>query len=287
MAAIEDRVREIEARVVDVDGVRCFYRRVPGDGPPTIFLHGNPSHSEDWVPFMRRLQGPALAPDLPGFGFSENPPRSRFDYSMHGLATFFERFCDRLGVGDHSLVVHDWGAIGLIAAQRRPERVRRLVVINAVPLLPGYRWHWVARYFWRVPVAGELANLTTTKAGLRLLSRQASATPGGLPPAFIDSVWAGRGQGSWPEMLELYRKADPERLAAAGEELGAIDCPALVVWGRDDLYLPVRFGRAYAEALPGAELLELERAGHWPWLDRPDSVDRVIAFLAEPGPDTR
>ena len=161
----------VEERVVDVDGVRCFYRQVAGSGPPTIFVHGNPSHSEDWVPFLERLDGPALALDLPGWGFSDSP--RDFDYSMYGLARFFERFCDRLGVGEHQLVVHDWGAIALIAAQNRPARVRRLVVINAVPLLPGYRWHWIARWLWRRPLLGELANMTTTKAGLRLLSRQA------------------------------------------------------------------------------------------------------------------
>ncbi len=50
--------------------------------------------------------------------------------------------------------------------------------------------------------------------------------------------------------------------------------------GREDAYLPLRFGRAYADALPRAELLDLERAGHWPWLDRPDAIDRIVAFLA-------
>jgi pimeloyl-ACP methyl ester carboxylesterase len=161
------------------------------------------------------------------------------------------------------------------------------VVINAVPLLPGYRWHWIARYLWRVPVAGELANLTTTKAGLRLLSRQASATPGGMPAEFIDSVWAGRGRGTWPEMLDLYRSADPDRLAAAGEDLDKLGCPALVVWGQNDLYLPVEFGRAYAERLPNAELLPLEQAGHFPWLDRPDAVDRIVRFLTPAGGGAR
>ena len=84
-------------------------------------------------------------------------------------------------------------------------------------------------------------------------------------------------------MLELYRSADPDRLAAAGRDLGTIACPALVVWGLDDLYLPREFGAAYAERLPGAELVELEGAGHWPWIDRPDVIDRVLGFLREPG----
>ncbi len=270
----------IESRVVHVDGVRTFYRRLDGDGPPAVFVHGNPTHSEDWLPFLRRLQGPAIALDLPGWGYSERPSAKRFDYSLEGLGAFFGRFLDRLEVGEYSLVAHDWGSIGLIAAQRRPERVRRLVVINAVPLLPGYRWHWVARWFWRVPVVGEIANATTTKASFRLLSRQAFTLPGGPPEGFVEMAWRCWPRGTRPEILRLYRSADPERLTAAGRRLEELSCPALVVWGSSDRFLPARFGRAYAAALPAAELLEVEGAGHWPWIDRPQVVDRVVAFLA-------
>lgn len=281
-------VNVIEEAVVRVDGVRTFCRRVPGDGPPTLFVHGNPTHSEDWLPFLERIEGPALALDLPGWGFSERPPAERFDYSMSGLGLFVERFLDALGVEEHSLVVHDWGGVGLIAAQRRPERLRRLVVINAVPLLPGYRWHWIGRRFWRVPVVGELANATTTRSGLRLLSRQGSPRAGAMPDEFVDLAWRswrgdGSGRRSRPEMLTLYRSADPARLAAAGERLGELRCPALVLWGSDDPFIPVRFGRAYAERLPDAELREVDGAGHWPWLDRPELVGWVNDFVTNSG----
>jgi pimeloyl-ACP methyl ester carboxylesterase len=272
-------VATIGQAVVHVDGVRTFYRRLPGDGPPVVFVHGNPTHSEDWLPFLARLDRPAVALDLPGWGFSEAPPRDRFDYSMAGLGAFVGRFLDQLGIEDHSLVVHDWGVVALIAAQQRPERVRRLVVINAVPLLPGYRWHWIARWFWRRPVVGEIANATTTKSGFRLLSRQASARRGPLPEEFIEMVWRGRPPGTWPAVLDLYRSADPDRLASAGARLGELDCPALVVWGKQDAYLPAAFGRAYADRLPDAQLLELDGAGHWPWLERPEALERVIDFL--------
>jgi pimeloyl-ACP methyl ester carboxylesterase len=198
---------------------------------------------------------------------------------MHGLGRFIERFLDTLGISEHALVVHDWGVVGLIAAQRRPERVTGLVIVNAVPLLPGYRWHWIARWFWRVPVAGELANATTTKAGLRLLSRTASPV-GAVPEELIEMTWRGWHRGTWPAMLDLYRSADPDQLAAAGDRLGDLTCPALVAWGTDDPYLPPRLARAYAERLPNAELIELDRAGHWPWLERPELVDRVARFLA-------
>jgi pimeloyl-ACP methyl ester carboxylesterase len=268
----------VSEAVVHVDGVRVFHRLVEGEGSPAVFVHGNPTHSEDWLPFLERLEGPAVALDLPGWGFSERPDPSRFDYSMEGLGRFFERYLDALGIEQHSLVVHDWGVVALIAAQRRPERLRRLVVINAVPLLPGYRWHRLARWFWRRRLIGELSNAATNRPVLRLLA--ARAGPGGIPADFVDYVWRGWPSGTWPEMLALYRSGDPARLTAAGARMGELRCPALVVWGRDDPYLPARFGRAYAERLPNAQLVDVDRAGHWPWLDRPEIVDRTLAFLA-------
>ena len=272
--------RGVETRELTVDGVRVFVRQTDGDGVPAVFVHGNPTNSEEWLPFMRRLDGPAVALDLPGWGRSERPGVERFDYSMHGLAAFLGRFLDAAGIDEYRLVCHDWGSLSLITAQTRPERVKRLVVINAVPLLPGYRWHWIARWFWRVRGLGEAFNAAATKPAFRLISRQATARPGPMPAAFVDMVWRARPPGTWPQVLTLYRSADPPALAAAGARLGELRCRALVVWGARDPFIPAEFGRAYTRALPGAELLELEDAGHWPWIDRPELVDRVVGFLA-------
>jgi pimeloyl-ACP methyl ester carboxylesterase len=269
-------VARIEEATVTVDGVRVFCRRTPGDGIPAVFVHGNPTHSEDWVPFMERISGPSIAPDLPGWGRSERP--RDFDYSMHGLARFLDRCLDELAVGTYRLVVHDWGSLALIGAQREPDRVRRLVVMNAVPLLPGYTWHPIAR-LWRRRGVGELVNLTGTRAGAALLLRQATADRGPMPDEFVDSLWRYRQRGTGRPTLRLYRSADPALLEAAGSRLGELACPALVVWGARDPYLPSRLGRLYAQRLPNAELVELPDAGHWPWIDRPDLVDRVVGFL--------
>jgi pimeloyl-ACP methyl ester carboxylesterase len=268
----------IEEGTVDVEGVGVFFRRTAGDGPPTIFVHGNPTHSEDWLPFLRRLDRPAIALDLPGWGRSERPDRSRFDGTMHGLAALFERFLDALGVGEHGLVVHDWGGLALISAQRDPARVRRVAVINAVPLLPGYRWHWIARYFWRRRVLGELFLATTSRPGLALVLRQATADRRPMPDEFVDMIWSRFDRGTRHAILELYRSAPEEALAAAGSRLERLGSAALVVWGTRDPYIPVGFGRAYAARL-GGELVELDDAGHWPWVERPDVVDRVVGFI--------
>ena len=76
-------------------------------------------------------------------------------------------------------------------------------------------------------------------------------------------------------VLRLYRSAHEHALAEAGRNLGALEAPALVVWGMRDRYIPGRFGRLFAQALPNAELIELPRAGHWPWLDEPATMEYV------------
>ena len=64
--------RAIEELELVLDGVRVFYRRVPGEGTPVVYCHGNPTHGEDWVPFME-WGGPSIAIDMPGWGRSDRP----------------------------------------------------------------------------------------------------------------------------------------------------------------------------------------------------------------------
>ncbi len=240
-----------------------------------LYLHGVPTNSDDWLPFLARSGG--LAPDLPGFGRSGKP--GSLGFTIEEYADFLESFLELVGVERVRLVVHDWGAVGLAFAQRHPERIERLVVINAVPFLPDYRWHRTAR-IWRTPVLGELSMGMTNRRTLSLISRESNATPGPMPQTWQDSVLDHFDQGTQRAILRLYRSSPSEVLAAAGARLGELDARALVLWGMRDPYFPERFAKAYADALD-AELIELADAGHWPWLDRPDALERVVEFLGD------
>lgn len=265
----------VRAHNEEIGEIPVFWRSAPGGDPPVVYLHGVPTSSDLWPDFLARTGG--LAPDLPGFGRSAK--RADWDYSLDGYRRFLTEFLDHLGVERFRLVVHDWGVVGLLLAQAEPERCERLVMFNAVPLLPGYRWHRVARV-WRRRVLGELAMGSTTRWALRTLTRQASATPGPPPAELLDSVWEHFDQGTQRAILKLYRSTSPDVLGAAGAGLGDVGCPALILWGSRDPYFPPSFARAYAERLPAAELRLLGDAGHWPWVDRPDLVDEAAAFLS-------
>ena len=305
-------VSEVSEHTEEFDGMPLFWRSAPapvetGDAPP-LYLHGVPDSSDEWVaprehrgrrPTWRRwwrakrssdewVEPPAyeagflersggVAVDLPGFGRSGKP--GYLEYTIEEYDGFIERFLDMLELEQVQLVMHDWGAVGLAFAQRLPERVQRLVLINAVPFLPGYRWHRLAR-IWRTPGAGELAMGVTTRAALEVASRETNATAGQMPGAWLDRVLEHFDEGTQRAILRLYRSSPADVLAAAGARLGDLWAPALVVWGAADPYIPASFGREYASALPGAELLELADAGHYPWLDRPEVIERVTDFLS-------
>ena len=266
-----------ESRNAELDGLPVHWQYAPADGTPTLWVHGVPNAGDMWAPFLARSGGVAL--DLPGFGRSGKP--ANFPYSLAGYDAFIERFVDELAeLGRFNLVVHDWGAAALATAQRLAERIERLVVIDAVPLLPGYSWHRIARA-WRTPVLGELLMGASTPRVMRFILREANVTAGPQTERELASVVEHFDHGTQRAILKLYRSAPPTVLAAAGLELERITAPALVVWGAQDPYIPASYAQAYGEHLGGTVEIEvLGDAGHWPWLDRPDVIELVAGFLA-------
>jgi len=248
----------------ELDGQPVFWRSAPG--ADVLYVHGVPTNSDLWLPLLERTGG--LAVDLPGFG--RTTKRGDLDFTIDGYGRWLDRFAEHVGLGDFRLVVHDWGGLALAWAARRAEAVERVAIIDAVPLLPGYRWHRVARA-WRTPVVGEIAIGLTTRLAMRRV----------LPPEIAELAWPYFDQGTQRAILRLYRSADPVVLAAAGARLGELRGPALVVWGEEDPYLPARFADAYAAALGGeAEVLKVAGGGHWSWRERGDVLDRVARFVA-------
>jgi pimeloyl-ACP methyl ester carboxylesterase len=266
----------VDEHTIDVGGTPVFYRRRAGAGGDVLYLHSIPTSSDDWSDLLALTGG--IAPDLPGFGRSGKA--AGYDYSLLGYANFVESLLDVLGVSRVTIVGHGWGAaIGLMFAERRPERVDRLVIIDPIPLLEGFRWPAMARW-WRRPGVGELLMGSLSRWLLGRLLRRGSATPAAWPEDRIDEVWEQFDQGTQRAILRLHRSTDEAALAAAGHGLEELDHPALVVWGDQDPWLPPSFADAYARRLPSAIVERIPHAGHWPWLDEPQVTARVAAFAA-------
>jgi pimeloyl-ACP methyl ester carboxylesterase len=282
------------SRELNLDGVCTPVREAgPADASEAVvFVHGNPGSGADWEPLLaavgERLR--AVAWDAPGFGAARAPAGFRQTVDAH--AAFIGHALDALGIDRAHLVVHDFGGPwGLRWAAEHPDRFASAVLLGT-GVLPGYRWHALARV-WRTPLVGELFMATTTRAGFRLLLRRGN--PRGLPRAFVDRMYDDFDGHTRRAVLKLYRSV-PD-VAAAGERLAAalrpLDRPALVLWGRHDPYLPAALADRQRDGFPHAEIRVLERSGHWPFVDDHETTAAAItAFLdrhagARTSPDPR
>ena len=259
-----------------------FYRSADAPGLPVLYLHGIPTSSDDWVEFLARSGG--IAPDLIGFGRSGKG--GHLDYSLEGLTGFVERLLAELHVDAVKLVAHDWGvAVGLTLAARHPERIERLVLLNAPPLFDGFAWPRLVKW-WRSPLIGEGLMGATTRGMLARTLRHGSVREEAWPDARVEAVWDQFDQGTQRAILRLVRSAREDSLGSggAGAPRGAKAPgapPALVIWGDRDPWYPPALADAYAARVPGARIERLSDAGHWPWLDRTDLLERVTTFLEE------
>jgi len=270
----------VRKRVVEVEGIPTWVRERPGDGTPVIFWHGNPTDADDWLPFMERLERQSFAADLPGFGRSAAPGKDLFDYSIDAYGRWAEALVLKLGVERYSLVVHDWGSIGLLAALAHPERVERIVAFNCVPFGVSYEWHPIAR-IWRRRLAGEIAIRVSRGPMVDLGLRQSRPRFQPMPAEFVSRVKRSlRREETKAAILALYRSADEAKLDEVGLNLESLEAPALLLWAGRDPYIGSEYGRRLAKRLSGAALEEIEDAGHWSWIDRPELIDRVVRFLS-------
>lgn len=262
-----------------IDGTRTVWRHAPPRGDvPTVYVHGVPTYSFDWDPLLERVGG--LAPDLPGFGESEKDPDR--EQSLPAISRFAQAFADHHGLDQLNLVVHDWGGAALDFALRRPERIRRLLILNTPFGIEGWKWHWIAR-IWRRPVQGELFQATSTKPAVKLLMRRGRERMRAMPQEWLDAQWAEYDAATRKAILRLYRsmpEAESDAYArSVASRFAALEAPVLVLWGDRDPYIPGWFADAYAERFPNATVARFPRAGHWPWIDDPAALDRAAAFL--------
>jgi haloalkane dehalogenase len=239
-----------------------------------LLVHGHPASSYMWRHLMESSAAAgwqSVAPDLPGYGDSPYGGPATWKHHLAALDAFHR---DQ-ELGEVVLVAHDWGGlIGLRWACEHPESVRALV-ISASAFLPDAQWHPMGEAL-RTPGHGEalLDGLDRVAFGSMLRSLSPGMDERAVDEYFKASRTAERRRGQ----LELYRSGDLEQLA--DQDLGALDIPALLVWGADDALVPVATAHRLAAALPQAELVVVEHAGHFVFDDAPAACsDALLRFL--------
>jgi len=161
---LPDELRRTRYRLVDVDGLNIFCREAGAStSPALLLLHGFPASSHmfrDLIPSLANDYH-VVAPDLPGFGFSDAPDRAQFRYTFDRLTDVIDRFTTVVGLTRYAIYVFDYGApIGFRLATRHPERITAIVSQNGNAYEEGLSqgWNPIQRY-WKEPTPENRAAL--------------------------------------------------------------------------------------------------------------------------------
>jgi 2-hydroxy-6-oxonona-2,4-dienedioate hydrolase len=289
-----DEVRRVYERILAAKGLQHRYirtrsiRRVhlieAGEGTPVVILHGGGTSSISHIPFLAHLDRVrAINVDRPGFGLSdpiENVPKS---HRLNAIE-FIDEVIEALELESPALAGASGGGLWAFwYALARPERVRRLVLLTGVPLLPGTRVPAPLRVMV-TPLLGDL--LARMKPSRRLVARFMAAmgekdTIGRHPELIESLVAAGRDPIASKAALAEYREiltplGFRPSMRVQPTELRALTAPTLVVWGDHDPTGTVDAAQRAVSLIPNARL-EVLPGGHVPWLGNAELVASLLS----------
>jgi pimeloyl-ACP methyl ester carboxylesterase len=273
-----------------VDGLELFYREAgPKTAPTILLLHGFPTSSHmfrNLIPALAERYH-VIAPDLPGFGFSEAPDRKRFRYTFENLAKIIASFTQKIGLDRFAIYVFDYGApVGLRLALAHPERVTAIISQNGNAYEEGLSqgWNPIQKY-WKQPTEENRAALRDFLKPEATKWQYVHGVPDEslvAPEAYaLDSALLDRPGNDeiqldlfldyasnvalYPKFQEYFRTKKP---------------PLLAVWGKNDPFFLPEGAEAFKRDIPAAEV-KFYDTGHFALeTHAPEIAKEIRDFLA-------
>ncbi|MBR1132017.1 alpha/beta fold hydrolase [Bradyrhizobium iriomotense] len=282
--------RSISYHSVEIQGLKIFYREAgPADAPTVLLLHGFPSSSRMWEPLLPLLADRyhLIAPDYPGFGNSSAPPPCDFSYTFDNIAGVIAELTAKLGLTSYVLFMQDYGGpVGFRMALAHPERIRGIIIQNAVSHEQGLSPLWEARRkYWADP-AHEFEELKANFTSLEA-TRQRHLGSSPRPERYDPDTWIDEyafltrpGQAEIQTTLFLDYRTNVASYPKWQDWLRRTRPPTLVVWGKYDPSFTVASAAAYRDDVPDAEVHMLD-AGHFALDEATDEIAGLVRdFLA-------
>src|SRR3954468_7439202 len=259
-----------------VHGARVNYAEM-GEGPPVVLVHGLSGCWQNWLENIPQLarRHRVVALDLAGFGESELPGE---EISIPGYGRFLDAFLDEIEVERAALVGNSMG--GFVAAEpaiSHPSRVDKLVLVSAAGLMRvGNRrlaaLERAARLF-HPATAAILARRDYLVRRPKLRRRILYGIvrhPGRIEPELVYEVASGAGKPGFLDAFNAIAQYDFR------DRLPDVSVPTLIVWGRNDMIVPVSGAYEYEQLIPGARRVIFEDTGHVPMLERPARFNQLV-----------
>lgn len=267
-----------------VGGVRIHYQDAGDENAPALILiHGFISSTLIWSEVFLPLADAGfrvIALDLPGYGYSDKPADGR--YTIDAQAYAVVSLMNRLEIDEATIIGASYGgAVAATVALDYPERVSRLVLIDAVT-----NDEPVKKLLLRIatlPLIGDI--VTPLYLGSRwVLRKRMEDTYRRNGKTFDEDKLRARHHllataGAHRAMLRTMRRWDANRIAREAE---LIKRPTLILWGEDDPHIPLSDGVRLREEIAGARLVVFRNCGHLPQAERPEEFVEIVTGFCKP-----
>lgn len=266
------------SRFVEVDGVRVHYQEAGEKANPVLVLiHGFASSTLVWSKVFLSLAQAGfrvIAVDLLGFGYSGKPRNG--EYTITGQANLLMKLLERLGIKRATLVGSSYGgAVAATCALDHPQRVDKLVLIGTVNNNRPLRFK-LMRIF-SSPVVGDVVSplLIGSRRLLRKrMKRVYDRHEWVLDERRVDARhFPLRASGTQRAIISTVRHWDAERIS---RDAHLIRQPTLLLWGENDLEIPLADGERLHEEIPGSRLVVFLNCGHLPHEEYPEAFTKVV-----------
>ncbi len=262
----------VHYRTASADGFNIFYREAGTPGKPKLLLlHGFPSSGHmfrDLIPLLSE-NFHIVAPDLPGFGRSDMPPREQFKYTFDHLADVIDRFTEVIGFDRYAVYVFDYGApTGFRLAVKHPERITGIISQNGNAYVEGLSEGWnPIRAYWENPTDANrdalrafLAPETTRWQYVHGVPDESQVSPDGIA---LDNYYLAR-EGAHEVQLDLFLDYQSNvALYATFQAYFRQHQPRfLAVWGNQDPFFLPPGAEAFKRDIPKAQVTFFE-TGHF------------------------
>jgi pimeloyl-ACP methyl ester carboxylesterase len=275
----------VSYRSVQVDGLSIFYREAgPKDAPVLLLLHGLPSSSRMFEPLLQRLSDRyhLIAPDYPGFGHSDWPDPTQFAYTFNHIASVIEHFTETLGLTHYSLYMQGYGGpVGFRLALAHPERIRSLIVQDAVAHESGLGENWkTRRAFW----ADRATYEATLRPNLLSLATTRTRHVGNDPQVdrYDPDLWTDEfrflnqpGQADIQSDLFYDYQSNVASYPQWQEWMRTTQPHLLVLWGKYELSFDPSEPEAFRRDVPNAEVHTVD-GGHFALDTAADEIANLV-----------
>lgn len=273
---LKEKYTNEASQFMDLQGLQVHYRD-EGQGMPIVLLHGTAASLHTWDDWTQTLQKQyrVIRLDLPAFGLTG--PNATHDYSLENYSNFLNEFLNQLAIDSCYLAGNSLGgAIAWYHAAAYPQRVKKMVLLNPAGYVSGSKKPFVFRLA-ATPVLNQIIRYVSPKSFIAHNLQQVYFDDSKIAPGLVDRYFEltlrTGNRTAFIERVKSQRKDQTERLKQ-------IQCPTLILWGKEDTWIPVAHGQRFVEDLPNAELVVMEETGHVPMEERPtESLVPVLTFL--------